>query len=116
MSEKKYLNDRLLNLNPSREQLWRTNSGIGWTSNKTERCGRKTILTDARPFRAMESGWPDLTGFTMVKITPEMVGSELPVFTVEEYKTGKLSLSKVQKNYKKLFEKFNVIYRLIRCD
>lgn len=116
MKEKNFLNDRLLNLDSSREQLWRTNSGTGWTSNKTQRKGRNLILQDARPLNAMIAGWPDLTGFTMVKITPEMIGKEIPVFTVEEFKTGKIQLSKEQKLFKKLFEKFNVIYRIIRIE
>jgi hypothetical protein len=47
-------------------------------------------------------GFPDLVGFTLTEITPDMVGSVLPVFSTTELKTGQDRLRPEQKNWNKI--------------
>ena len=41
-------------------------------------------------------GTPDLCGWTVIEITPEMVGKKFPIFTAIEVKTGDLKETKRQ--------------------
>ena len=45
-------------------------------------------LLHPRVFHGHAEGTPDLNGWTMVEILPEMVGKQLPVFTAVEIKTA----------------------------
>jgi hypothetical protein len=80
-------------------RMWRMNVGLAWTGSKTRKIDRPgryvldlpagaLILYDARPFKAGVKGMSDTAGFSPLKITPEMVGQTVPVFTVVEVKQG----------------------------
>lgn len=101
--EKNLINEYLSNL-PENMRMFRTNSGMGWTG-KSVRKGDITAIKNARPFHGMPEGWPDLTGWTEIEITPEMVGQKVAVFSVVEVKTGKLKLSDKQNKFKELILK-----------
>ena len=81
-------------------RLFRLNTGKGWVSGSgpAQRLKDGSVLVPAgRPIAlglAMPSGDPvvgasDLIGWTPVRITPEMVGQTLPVFTAIETKRTK---------------------------
>ena len=109
--ERDLINDRLLNLAPN-ERLFRTNSGMGWAGVAVKK-GDITIIKNARPFHAMPEGWPDLTGWTCVTITPDMVGQTLAIFTAEEVKaTG--ALSKKQGRFRDVITAMGGIVRTVR--
>ena len=76
--------------------FFRANVGKGWTG-EAERVSRSgvrfvpdgsVILRDARPFdTGLPPGFSDLFGARPVKITADMVGQTLAVFTAIEVKT-----------------------------
>ncbi len=101
--EKNLINEYLLNL-PENVRMFRTNSGMGW-AGKSVKKGDITLIKNARPFHGMPEGWPDLTGWETVVITPDMVGQKIAVFSVVEVKTGSTKLSKKQNQFKELILK-----------
>lgn len=76
-------------------RLFRINTGTGWQGNHKEWDGRSLTIHDPRPLVTVSganptkpySGFSDLVGFTMVEITPDMVGKKVAVFTAIETKT-----------------------------
>lgn len=73
----------------------RINAGQGWTG-KMRREGRTVIISNARPLHAAPAGYPDITGWVPVEITPEMVGSTVALYCAVEVKSPKGRLSKQQ--------------------
>lgn len=110
--EKNLINEFLSNL-PENMRMFRTNSGMGWTGKSVKK-GDITAIKNARPFHGMPEGWPDLSGWTEIIITPEMVGKKVAVFTAVEVKTGKLKLSGEQNKFKNLIERMGGIFRELR--
>lgn len=70
-------------------RLWRNNSG----SLPDPRTGRYVQFGVGSP------GGSDLIGYRKVTITPEMVGTELPVFAAVEVKTAKGKATEQQKAF-----------------
>ena len=62
----------------------------------------------------MPEGWPDLTGWETVVITPDMVGQKIAVFSVVEVKTGSLKLTDKQNRFKELILKMGGRFRELR--
>lgn len=81
-------------------RLFRCNTGSGWIGKSKALKDGTVLIRNARKF---STGWPvgtpDLIGFTQVKITPEMVGETLAVFTGIEGKTGKLKPTTAQTDF-----------------
>ena len=113
MKERVLIDNRLSGLNEN-ERLFRINAGMGWTGTRMVRVGNKMVIENPMPLHAAPEGWGDLCGFTSVTVTPDMVGQKIAVFTMEEAKTGKLQLSKMQKLFRELVERMGGIYRVIR--
>jgi len=113
-AERDIINERLAGLAPN-ERLFRANCGMGW-AGKATRKGRFTVIQDARVLHAMPEGFPDLVGFTVIEITPEMVGKKIAVFTAEEVKAGKSSIKKgsLQDKFRDLFIGMGAIYRVLK--
>lgn len=89
-------------------RLFRNNVGIGWVGNITKVSipGKIQInpgdilLKNPRPLHAgLCDGSSDLIGWTPVKITQQMVGKTVAVFTAVEVKTETGHASEVQKNF-----------------
>lgn len=98
-------------------RLFRINLGHGWTGDKIIRGPGYIKIINPRPFKnTLPSGFPDTLGFTMVKITPEMVGKELPVFTMVEVKTGDGTVRKNQREQIEIGKGFNCIAGVARCE
>ena len=89
-------------------RLFRNNVGVGWagivfkpTQEVTVRISETdVVIRDARPLHAgLGPGTSDLIGWTPVKITPDMVGLTLAIFTASEVKSPYGRLTTQQKNY-----------------
>lgn len=108
MSEKKILNDIMVAHSAKGGRLFRNNTGKGWTGRSTriERSGHHhlergdVVIKNARRLHyGLCKGSHDLIGWTPVKISKEMIGQTLAVFTSVEAKTGKLKPTKEQVNF-----------------
>lgn len=110
--EKNLINEFLSNL-PENMRMFRTNSGMAW-AGKSVRKGDITLIKNARPFHGMPEGWPDITGFESIIITPDMIGQKIAVFSVVEVKTGRLKLSDEQNKFKDLIQRMGGIFRELR--
>jgi|SRR5579862_2122339 len=94
--------------------LFRNNTGLGWVGKST-RFGMQmnirvapgdVLIKQARPLHAgLCKGGSDYVGWTPVKITPEMVGKTVAVFTGIEVKTPDGRRSPEQKNFVAQVEK-----------
>lgn len=72
---------------PPSTRLFRNNTGTGWQGTRMPSPAGLVILKDARPLNAgLCVGSSDLIGWTTVKITPDMVGLEVAIFTAVEVK------------------------------
>jgi len=72
-------------------KMFRFNVGMAWTGDKMMRLKNGDMLIkNPRPFKAgPPKGYPDLSGWTPVTITKDMVGKTVAVFTGCEVKTDK---------------------------
>jgi hypothetical protein len=110
--ERHLINERLVNLQPN-ERLFRINAGSGWAGKIVKKEGKFLILANAAQLHAAPTGWGDLCGWTTVTVTPEMVGKEIAVFTMEEVKaTGKLSAA--QKRFRNIILRMGGIHRVLK--
>jgi hypothetical protein len=83
--EAEIIKKRLLAL-ADNERLFRINAGMGWQGQTVKHDGQVIILKNPRPFHGAPNGWPDLTGWQTVEITPDMVGQKVAIFTGVEVK------------------------------
>lgn len=101
-------------------RLFRNNTGQAWqgTSKKfvTEKGRRYLILYDPRPVDAgLCEGSSDLIGWKTVTITPEMIGTEVAVFTaIEVKKEIKSVVSESQLNFLTVIRKMGGVAGLAR--
>lgn len=110
--ERAVINDRLTSLDPRTERMARINCGSGWVGEIVKKTRDTITLKNPRPFHGAPNGTPDLCGWTSVKITPDMVGQTVAVFTAEEVKaTG--GLSKQQRRFRRMAERMGVLYRVL---
>jgi hypothetical protein len=107
----KKIDDILLSL-PDNRRLFKSRAGFGW-QGKSTRKGQFTIIKNAAAFKGMPDGWPDLTGWTEIEITPDMVGRRVAVFTACEIKTGGQSLKPEQKRFRDIIERMGGIYEIL---
>lgn len=111
MTERTVINDILANL-PDNRRLFRINAGMGFVGNVIRQHGNILILQDFRVLHAAPKGYPDLSGWTSIEITPDMVGKKLAVFTGVEVKTtGRLT--REQKLFKKIIEKHGGMFEVV---
>ena len=105
--ERSLIDARLLAL-PPESRRFRLNAGQAW-QGEAVRASRPTrttlypgdvLLRAARAFHGAPEGWPDLCGWDAVTITQAMVGQTVAVFVGEECKTGRLSLSRMQRRFR----------------
>jgi hypothetical protein len=106
-------NERLLNQGPNK-RLFKTDAGPAYQGEVVKHDGQMLILKNPRKIVGLPSGWPDLTGFESVVITPDMVGQKVAIFVGEEIKAGKDRMSTEQKKFQKLILSFGGIFRIVR--
>lgn len=121
--ERKLKNKTIKNL-PENMRMFRTNTGQAWTGKIIQPkkgsilwkllLGANTIiLKNPRPFHGLPEGYPDLTGWTSIEITSDMVGKKIAVFTAYELKaTGRLT--KKQSAFRKVLESMGGIFKIIK--
>lgn len=83
-------------------KIFRNNVGTGWQGKRKVIPGKPNdvYLENARPLHAgLCVGSSDLIGYTMVEITPEMVGQKVAIFTAIEVKAKGKNASEEQKNF-----------------
>lgn len=82
--------------------LFRGNVGQAFTGNKNDiikKTDGTVVIKNARTFRSgLPVGWPDLFGFRLIEITPDMVGKEMPIFCAIEVKKPGKHPTEVQEN------------------
>lgn len=87
MAERDILARALMALSSGPIRLFRQNTGVGWAGSVTHRQGRTITIANARPLTAgLCVGSSDTIGWVSVKVTPEMVGNQVAVFTAIEFK------------------------------
>jgi hypothetical protein len=99
---------------PENKRLFKINAGRGWQGQIVKHSGDTLILKNPQPVFMAPTGWPDLSGWTTVTVTPDMVGQKVAIFTGEEVKAGKDRLTKGQKNFGELIERMGGIFRVVR--
>jgi hypothetical protein len=79
-------------------RLFRVNTGAAWVGRVISRpFPGGVLLEDARPIRmGLATGGSDLIGWTLCTVTPEMVGTEVALFTAVELKTGATRVTREQ--------------------
>lgn len=99
--EKELLNQMQLAASKSRNcVLFRNNTGQGWAGRVIERSATRMVLQDFRPIHAgLVKGSSDLIGWTIIEITPKMVGRKMAIFTAFEAKTKTVKLTHEQANF-----------------
>jgi hypothetical protein len=98
----------------SDKRRFRINAGMGWSGETVRLESGDLLIRNPRPFHGAVKGWPDLAGWDTVEITPDMVGKKIAVFVGEEFKTGKLKLSREQRLFRDCLERMGGIFRVIR--
>jgi hypothetical protein len=96
------------------ERRFRINAGMGWTGQVTFSSPDTVVIKQARPLHGAPVGFPDVIGWDMVTVTPDMVGRRIAVFVGEEFKTGNGQLSKAQRLFRDCLERMGGIFRVIR--
>ena len=91
--ENKIQNEIQHQCNSSSCKLWRNNIGVCFQAPKQHR----HLATPVR--YGLCNGSSDLIGYTVVNITPDMVGEQIAVFTAIEVKTLRGKASDLQHNF-----------------
>lgn len=89
-------------------RIFRANVGQGWAGEAVIKLpGGDIRITRPRPLNTgLPEGWPDLFGFRLLTVTPEMAGRALPVFAAIEVKGPRGALRDAQRR---------VLEELARC-
>ena len=100
MTERALLSTILLQASRVGARLFRNNTGQGWVGMEVHRTVETITLAHPRPLHAgLCVGSSDLIGWTPVRITADMVGQTVAVFTAVEVKTGRLQATPDQQNF-----------------
>lgn len=84
------------------DRLFRNNVGSAWTGKTNKLADGRLLIENPRPVTfGLCKGSSDLVGWTLVKVTEDMVGKTVPVFTACEVKFGKGKPTTEQKNFVK---------------
>lgn len=122
MKESALLKKFLLEYSRIGNRLFRANSGMGWAGKSEHHMKKATVVVNsgdvvirkARPFRGMPKGTPDMIGWTSIKVTEEMVGKKVAVFTGFEAKTKNVKATKEQKNFIEAIKSAGGISSIVR--
>jgi len=81
----------------TRGTLFRNNTGTGWVGKVSRTKDGGIYIENPQPLRAgLCTGSSDLIGWTRKTITPEMVGTDVAIFTAIEVKAKRGRTSKEQ--------------------
>jgi len=100
MEEIKIQNRIAIECSDKETRLWKNDNGLAWQGKVSRLKNNAMLISHAKAISyGLGKGSADLVGFKKVKITQEMVGSELAVFVAIEVKTKNGRASQDQKNY-----------------
>ena len=108
MSETNLMKKMMVRLSQNKAiRVFRVNVGKAWTgSDFFKRPNGDLLIKNPRPFKTgVPNGFSDLFGIVTVKITKEMVGRTVGIFTAIEVKTPKGKASKEQISFIGLVKK-----------
>ena len=116
MSEREEIREYLAAWQPENPdgRLFRANSGQAWAGKVLKHAGDIITLKNPRPFHGMPTGTPDLIGWTVCEVTPNMVGMRLPIFTGIEIKTGTVKVTPEQARFIDILKKNGGIAEIVR--
>lgn len=86
MRESSVLQRILLAVSHGATRLFRMNVGQAWIGESARQPNGDVLVRDARPFKAGVAGMSDLCGWTVIEVTPGMVGRRVAVYTAIEAK------------------------------
>jgi hypothetical protein len=70
-------------------RLFRNNRGLFWAGKVVNKTASTVTLAQPRMVECgLVNGSSDLIGWTVITVTPDMVGRQVAVFTAEECKSG----------------------------
>lgn len=96
-------------------RLFRNNVGLGFQGTIVEETPLYIVLKNYRRIKfGLCNGSGDLIGWTKIKVTPEMVGREMAVFTSLETKTLTGKAEEDQKNWRDQIKKSGGISGIVR--
>ena len=112
--EQRAIAEILLKLKPH-QRLFRINAGMGWCGKVIKRTPTRLVLENPRPLHAAPEGWPDLSGWETVTITPDMVGKRVAIFRGVEVKATKgARCSQAQAAFGELLAGMGGVYEIAR--
>lgn len=94
-------------------RIWRNNTGSAWIG-KAASDDAGVVIRHPRRVTFGLPGSSDLIGIQRVTITPDMVGKEIGQFVGIEVKAEKGRLSKQQKNFQRMIERFGGLYIVVK--
>lgn len=98
-------------------RLFRNNVGQAWAGKAERLPDGNVLIRDARPFHAgLCVGSSDLIGFSVVTITPEMVGRTVAIFSAVECKAAGGRVRPEQANFIEQVRKAGGIAGVARSD
>ena len=101
MSESNIMKSAMLAASKLGCKIFRVNVGRAWQGDKIIKNKDGSItIHNPRPFKTgVPKGYPDLTGFVPVTITPDMVGKKIAMFVAFETKTAVGRATPAQMNF-----------------
>lgn len=100
MSEIDFMRDAMVEGSRLGARLFRHNVAQAWVGHKIAQHGNTITLANPRVLHAgLVKGGSDLIGWTVVEVTPEMVGTKVAVFTGVETKALRGNLSPEQRTF-----------------
>lgn len=86
-----------------RPKMFRNDCGMGYVGGKIKYINSGFIIINPKRITyGLQKGSSDYIGWTTIKITPDMVGKNIAVFTSCEIKTKNDKLTKEQKTWNKI--------------
>ena len=80
--------------------IFRINCGTGWTGTEVKLPNGDVLLKNPRRFSTgVPKGYSDLSGFRVIEITPDMVGTKIAQFVAIEVKTTKGAIRSEQTKF-----------------
>jgi hypothetical protein len=96
---------------------WRNNTGMGWIGESVKLKNGDVLIRNARPLHAgLCLGSSDIIGIKKIKITQEMVGTEIGQFMAIEVKQEKKNPTKEQQNFIDFVNSNGGIGFVARCE
>lgn len=97
------------------QRFFRINAGRGWVGEIIKQTGNIIILKNYRPFIGAPTGFPDLIGWETIKITEDMIGKEIAIFSAKEVKvTSKIKKKSPQDFFRNILIKMGGIFEEVK--